>query len=227
MRNRNCNNKAAQVKGKPSILDSRYWMLAIVILLFIILLQAAGRFPAAGLRSDDNQLVEADNNKVISFTIAGQRVTSPSGRREDARPKAEDNISLSSETAGGWSIRDIRPQNLDNDWLDELLNNIWAVESDGRLTPPDGDAGQANGPLQIHQCVLDDVNERFKTNFNREDLCDIKTAKLIARLYITMWMDRHRQEIACRIFHYGPAGWRGKDIDGYWEKIRSDASGER
>ena len=115
-----------------------------------------------------------------------------------------------------------RPPNFNSegrDWLDELIEKIRLVESSGRANPPDGDGGEATGPLQIHQCVLDDVNERYGRKFVRADLRDVKTAKLIARLYIEMWMEKHKEEIGARIFNGGPRGWRKKSTDSYWEKI--------
>ena len=107
------------------------------------------------------------------------------------------------------------------DWLNQLIEKIWQKESSGRPNPPDGDKGRAIGPLQIHQEALADVNQRFGLKFTHEDMRDIRKAKIVVQLYITMWMDVHKEEIAARIFHYGPTGWRGKDVDGYWEKIKN------
>jgi hypothetical protein len=106
------------------------------------------------------------------------------------------------------------------DWLDDLIERIWQQESSGRLNPPDGDDGKAVGPLQIHQEALTDVNQRFGLNYALWDMRDIEKAKLVAKLYITMYLDNNLEEISARIFHYGPAGWRGKDVDGYCEKIK-------
>jgi len=129
----------------------------------------------------------------------------------------DNEIHIFSPTAAGPSIWANGPP--ENDWLDPLLDKIWSVESDGRLAPPDGDGGEAIGPLQIHQCVLDDVNEYYGTKIKRFHLRDIVIAKIIARLYIEMWMDRHKEEIAARIFKGGPRGWQSKSTDKYWRKI--------
>ena len=110
---------------------------------------------------------------------------------------------------------------INTDFLNDLIDKIWKQESSGRLNPPDGDGGRAVGPLQIHQEALTDVNQRFGLNFTLDDMRDIKKAKLVAKLYITMYLDNNLEEISARIFHYGPAGWRGKDVDGYWEKIKN------
>jgi len=110
---------------------------------------------------------------------------------------------------------------ISTDWLDELVDKIWQQESSGRLNPPDGDNGRAIGPFQIHQEALTDVNQRFGLNYALWDMRDIERAKLVAKLYIAMHLDNHLEEISSMIFHYGPAGWRGKDVDGYWEKIKN------
>jgi len=110
---------------------------------------------------------------------------------------------------------------INTDFLNDLIDKIWKQESSGRLNPPDGDGGRAVGPLQIHQEALTDVNQRFRLNYALEDMKEIEKAKLVAKLYITRYLDNNLEEIAARIFHYGPAGWRGKDVDGYWEKIKN------
>lgn len=106
-------------------------------------------------------------------------------------------------------------------WLDELIDKIHFVESSGRLNPPDGDGGRAVGPMQLHKCVVDDVNYFYKTNYKYEDRRDIDKSREIAKLYITMWMEKHREQIAALIFHYGPSAWK-QDVDGYWKKIRDE-----
>ena len=106
-------------------------------------------------------------------------------------------------------------------WLDELIGKIHIVESGGRLNPPDGDDGRAVGALQIHKGAVDDVNRYYKTNFSYSDRSDFPKARLMARLYIQMWMEKHKREIAARIFNGGPRGWQKKSTDEYWEKVRA------
>jgi hypothetical protein len=107
------------------------------------------------------------------------------------------------------------------EWLDKLIDKIWQVESSGRLELPDGDSGDAIGPLQIHKEVLIDINHAYGTNFGIEDCRDIQKAKIIARLYINRWMDEHKEEIAARIFNGGPRGWERPITTGYWSKIKN------
>lgn len=108
---------------------------------------------------------------------------------------------------------------VDETWLDALIESIWFVESSCRTTPPDGDGGEAVGPLQLHGCVLADVNNYYGTGFRASDARDLAIAKQIAAMYIRMWMDKRKTEIAARIFKGGPRGWRKKSTDEYWEKI--------
>ncbi|HIJ67259.1 MAG TPA: hypothetical protein HPP51_03120 [Planctomycetes bacterium] len=110
------------------------------------------------------------------------------------------------------------------DWLDELIEKIHQVEASGRLNPPDGDGGKSAGPLQLHECVVDDVNRYRGTDFAYEDRRDPEKARRIAKLYITMWLQIHRDEIAARIFNGGPRGWRKKSTDGYWNEIQAQSN---
>ena len=107
-----------------------------------------------------------------------------------------------------------------SDWLDKLITKIYVVESGGRLNPPDGDGGRAVGALQLHKCVIDDVNFYYGQNFTYTDRHDLNKAKQIAKLYIAMWMHKQREEIAARIFNGGPRGWQKKSTDKYWQKIQ-------
>ena len=105
------------------------------------------------------------------------------------------------------------------DWLDELIEKIWLVESSGRLNPPDGDGGKAGGPLQIHPGVIKDVNQYYGTEFTLDDRFDLEKSKLIAKLYITMWMEIQREQIAARIYKGGPAGFERESTLEDWCKI--------
>ena len=114
--------------------------------------------------------------------------------------------------------------------LSALVAKLWQQESGGRLIVPDGDNGDAVGPLQLHTEVLKDVNKYYGTNFTDSDRRDLEKSKQIAAMYISMWMPREStlskfsgqggkftdksrarqsaEEIAVRIFNGGPRGWR-------------------
>ena len=185
---------------------------------------------ASPLRVNDIQ------SSVVSLPIDGRRYNPPAGRieispapirREDAGNRCgEHNIQgdTSLELAGGQVCRDTpRPPGILQEgsiWLDELIEKIWLTESSGRLDPPDGDGGLAVGPLQLHKCVIDDVNRYWRTNFSYADRRDLHKSKQIARLYVTMWLDIHKQEIAARIYNGGPRGWQKKTTDEYWQRVQ-------
>ena len=106
-------------------------------------------------------------------------------------------------------------------WLDELIEKIYLVESGGRANPPAGDGGRAAGAMQLHRCVVDDVNFYYGENFSYADRNDVEKAKQMARLYITHWLGVHKEEIAARIYNGGPRGWQKKQTDTYWGKIKA------
>jgi len=164
--------------------------------------------------------------KVALLHDADHLIPPPGGRQKNSQPPmaVAGNIPLLDSSTGPDSRRQDTPplppvNQTGSDWFDELLEKIWQVESSGKLSPEDGDGGEAVGPLQIHQCVLDDVNEKFGTQFTLNDVRDIETAKIVARLYVSMWMDIYKTEIASRIFNGGPRGWRKESTDSYWRDI--------
>jgi len=107
------------------------------------------------------------------------------------------------------------------DWLAQLIEKLWRKEASNGLEPPDGDDGRAVGPLQLHRCVVDDVNFYCKTDYSYADRRDLEKSKQIARLYIELWLDRNKEELAVRIFNGGPRGWRKKATDKYWQDIKN------
>lgn len=64
-----------------------------------------------------------------------------------------------------------------------LLAAIALVETGGRDIV--GDSGLAIGPLQIHPCVIQDVNRVYpRVHYTLEDRHDLIKSKEIARLYL-------------------------------------------
>jgi len=117
---------------------------------------------------------------------------------------------------------------------DKLLNSIveklLLLESNGKLNPAAGDNGDAVGPLQLHLCVLKDVNKYYGTNFVSNDRQDLEKSKWLAVMYIAMWLPTDGsprltiEEIAVRIFNGGPKGWRNTSTDNYWKKYKTQIS---
>ena len=105
------------------------------------------------------------------------------------------------------------------DWLDNLIEKIRFVETGGLAAVPDGDRGLACGPLQLHSCIVDEVNRYCNTRFSYADRYNIQKARQLARFYISFWMAQQKEEIAARIFNGGPRGWSKCGTDEYWKKI--------
>ena len=126
-----------------------------------------------------------------------------------------------------------------SDWLDGLLEKIRFVESGGsgplpaspselcRTSTINGDNGKAGGPLQIHPCVVDNVNFHLGKKYSYADRYDLQKAKEIARLYIKLWLDKNKDEIAARIWNGGPRGWEKEATKEYWEKINQPQRAQR
>lgn len=100
-------------------------------------------------------------------------------------------------------------------------------------TVPDGDGGQAHGCLQIHQCVLDDVNRLRGTEYTLEQVQTSKaSAQVVCLIYLEHYLNvarRHHAtatkgmsdlEIAARIWNGGPNGWSKPDTLNYWQHIK-------
>jgi hypothetical protein len=181
----------------------------------------------AGIHQPENNLSLRDGfrNHIFSPTAAGPSIWA-NGPPENDPPQTADNEIVNADNVSHVKRGGLysRPENdgsttLTTGWLESLLDKIWTVESGRRLSPSDGDGGKAIGPLQIHADVLKDVNGKYGTKFTCADLRDIGKAKTIARMYIEMWMERYREEIAARIFNGGPRGWNNASTDGYWKKI--------
>jgi len=221
-----------RVKEKLAI-----WLFLPVVFfaLFIILLQLQ-RSPAlhrsgTGLEAASNppeghvpKGVNDNNNPIVVLLNSGRRSTLPAGRKElnpallAPEGKGGEHDSEGLEDGGGLVHDETKTR--PHDWLDELIQKLWMVESNGRLKPREGDGGLAIGPLQIHPAVVKDVNKFCGARFSLEDRKDLAKSKLLARLYVTMWMDIHKQEIAARIYNGGPRGWQKKSTDSYWRKIQ-------
>lgn len=85
-----------------------------------------------------------------------------------------------------------------------------------------GDKGYAYGLMQIHQCVIDDVNRVYKTSYAHTDAFDRELAIEIFKLYITIYATEQRlgheatpQDMA-RIWNGGPDGWQKDSTLEYW-----------
>ena len=93
---------------------------------------------------------------------------------------------------------------------------VWLVESDGDYHPADGDGGKAVGPLQIWMCVVEDVNQRYGTEYTSADRRDLSRSVEIFCRYQMMYPSTSL-EGRCRLWNGGPSR---RGTDGYWAKCK-------
>ena len=55
-----------------------------------------------------------------------------------------------------------------------------------------GDGGDSIGPLQIQECVIEDVNEYFGTSYTSDDRWNVDKSKDICKLYLARWSKYYR-----------------------------------
>lgn len=118
---------------------------------------------------------------------------------------------------------------------------IMAVETGGCKNPLEAEGDYWNGKynsigcMQIQQCVIDDVNRVYKTNFIPKDRYKQGASFRIAKLYLEHWGKHYEKktgqkatnEVLARIWNGGPYGWRkgGKakaNLDEYWSKVKRE-----
>jgi hypothetical protein len=107
-----------------------------------------------------------------------------------------------------------------------LLAALAMVESGGRSLAI-GDGGKAYGVLQIHACVVQDVNRLTGSRWTHLDAFDPAKAKEIAGAYLAHYASedrlgrKPRAEDYARIWNGGPEGHRKRSTDRYWAKVRA------
>ena len=108
----------------------------------------------------------------------------------------------------------------------KLIPFLIMVESGGDCNAI-GDNGKAAGCLQIHKCVVDDVNRfahthyDYRSRLNPQDSIDICTAYLYhyGRRYSLETGELVTPEVLARIWNGGPSGWKKKGTIKYWHKV--------
>ena len=99
------------------------------------------------------------------------------------------------------------------------------VESGGDVDAI-GDGGDAVGCLQIHMCVIVDVNRVYGTNFTSQDRYDKFKSFTIAELYLTHYASVKRLgheptlEEYARMWNGGPNGHKKDSTIKYWQKVQ-------
>ena len=114
-----------------------------------------------------------------------------------------------------------------------MLAAIMHVESGG--TPSTiGKHGEV-GPLQIRQCVIDDVNRIYDQHYTKADARDAEKSKEIAVKYLSWWVSKDRVNSLLKrdpkprdyvlCWNRGPLWWKaryvkGPERDRYWQAVR-------
>lgn len=114
-----------------------------------------------------------------------------------------------------------------NQVLIYLIPILMQVES-GRNSNAIGDNGKAVGCLQIHECVIKDVNRIYGKEYSIEDRRFEKRSMEICYLYLDHYGKRYEEitgeapdhEVYCRIWNGGPNGWRKESTQKYWIKVK-------
>ena len=110
----------------------------------------------------------------------------------------------------------------------KFINALIAVESNGD-TNAIGDNGKAFGCLQIHKCVIIDVNQIFHTSYQHYEMFDKKTSIEVCKKYLTFWSKIYKNntgkkvtwEVLARIWNSGPMFYLKKNkTNKYWKKIQ-------
>ncbi len=109
-----------------------------------------------------------------------------------------------------------------------LLAAMIMVESSGR-DDVFGDNGQAAGCLQIHACVVEDVNRVYGTQYRWPDDClNRDRATAICRLYLRHYAGANASmERLVRIWNGGPRGHHKKSTKQYWRRVQAKMSIKR
>lgn len=115
-----------------------------------------------------------------------------------------------------------------------LIAALIVVESHGRDNAI-GDGGQAIGCLQMHPCVIEDVNRVYRTEFAFTDRTDHLKSIKIAQLYLWYWGNHYRTttgkeptwETYARIWNGGPYGYQKTATIRYWHKVKKVLDAEK
>jgi len=104
-----------------------------------------------------------------------------------------------------------------------LIAALIMVESHGNDFAV-GDKEQAIGCLQIHKCVIDDVNRIYGSAYQwPESAYSREMAKEICRMYLKHYAPKHAtNEQLARIWNGGPRGHEKQSTLKYWDKIKKE-----
>ena len=103
-----------------------------------------------------------------------------------------------------------------------LIATLIMVESGGNDFAV-GDQGRAIGCLQIHKCVIDDVNRLYGMTYQwPESAYSRETAISICRLYLMHYAPKKATDKQlARTWNGGPKGYKKQATLKYWNKVKA------
>ena len=108
--------------------------------------------------------------------------------------------------------------------LSQLLAVLILIESGGNPLAV-GDGGRARGALQIHSCVVEDVNRFDHTHYTWDDAFSLLKSQDIFLRYVRHYATRERlgheptAEDVARIWNGGPNGYLKPSTLKYWRRV--------
>ncbi len=112
----------------------------------------------------------------------------------------------------------------------KLIPILMIIESGGNCEKV-GDNGQAIGCLQIHKCIIDDLNclTGYKI-YNYEDRWDKEKSIMMCRVYLEYYGRKYEKEtgkkatmkVLSALWNGGPHGWKKKSTEKYWMKVKTE-----
>jgi hypothetical protein len=109
-----------------------------------------------------------------------------------------------------------------------LIPILCQVES-GNDPKAIGDHGLAVGILQIHSCVISDVNDSMENHYyTMSDRFNARISRTICLKYLTIYGNKYKVktgkeptlEVLARIWNGGPDGWKKDNTNNYWLKVK-------
>ena len=109
----------------------------------------------------------------------------------------------------------------------KLIDALIMVESGGDNNAI-GDNGKAKGCLQIHDCVVQDINNNYGCSYIHDDCFSRGKSVALCRMYLSLWGDEYERitgeqpsdEVLARIWNGGPRGWQKQSTVPYWNKVK-------
>ncbi len=109
-----------------------------------------------------------------------------------------------------------------------LIIGIMMVESgfDNAAIGDKGLPAEAYGPMQIRLPVCEDVNRKYGTNFEPQNMLNQRDVSIaVFCLYVAIYATEAHigraptDEDRARIWNGGPNGWNEPSTIGYWQKV--------